>query len=113
MCLAARGDWGVQAGPNPRGRMPAAEDSRRGEGPGPREARNAMGTIIRHESAVEYFKEMIERALEHQRLAAGEMTAYYLVNLLAGFALSRRSPRADDQRPLGVRLLEALEQGGA
>ncbi len=75
--------------------------------------RDAMGTIIRRESAVEYFKEMVEKALEHQHVAAGEMTAYYLVNLLAGFALSRRTSPGDDRRPLGIRLLEALEQGGA
>ncbi len=72
-----------------------------------------MGTIIRHESAVEYFKEMVEGALEHQHVSTGEMTTYYLVNLLAGFAHSRCSSAPDDGRPLGVQLLEALEQGGA
>jgi hypothetical protein len=72
-----------------------------------------MGTIIRRESAVEYFREMVEKALEHQHVSSGELTTYYLVNLLAGFALRRRSVPDDDGRPLGVQLLEALEQGGA
>ncbi|MGE5360198.1 MAG: hypothetical protein ACM3NQ_14370 [Bacteroidales bacterium] len=72
-----------------------------------------MGRIIRHESAVEYFKEMVEAALDHQHVTTGEMTTCYLVNLLADFALRRWSAGADERRPLGVQLLEALEQAGA
>jgi len=65
--------------------------------------------VFRRESAIEYFKELVEGALAHQRLDAGELTAYYVVNLLTGF-LQRR---ADDDAPLAIRLAEALESGGA
>ncbi len=71
-----------------------------------------MGTLIRRESAIEYFKEMVESALEHQRIDTPELTAYYLVNLLASFAL-RGSPRSDTQEaPLGLQLIEALDRAG-
>lgn len=71
-----------------------------------------MATLIRHESALEYFKEMVESALQHQRLEAAEMTTYYLVNLLAGFAFHERTA-GGEQQPLGIELLQALETGGA
>ena len=43
------------------------------------------------QSAAEYFRELIEAALSHQRVDAGELTAYYLVNLLCGFVRADRS----------------------
>ena len=48
--------------------------------------------VFRRESAVEYFKELVEGALAHQRIAAQELTAFYVVQLLAGF-LQRRERR--------------------
>ncbi len=65
--------------------------------------------IVRRESAVEYFKELVEAALANQRIAAGELTAYYVVQLLAGF-LERR---AGDDAPLSLQLAHALESGRA
>ena len=41
--------------------------------------------VVRRESASEYFKELVEGALAHQRIAAGELTSFYVVNLLTGF----------------------------
>src|SRR5262245_42872701 len=68
-----------------------------------------MGDLVfRGESAVEFFKELVDGALAHQRLNAGELTAYYVVNLLAGFL---QRPASDDQ-PLAMRLARALESGG-
>jgi hypothetical protein len=64
---------------------------------------------LRHESAVEYFKELVDGALAHQGLAANELTAYYVVQLLAGFL--QRPADADDS-PLFCRLAQALESGG-
>ncbi len=40
--------------------------------------------LFRGESAVEYFKELVEAAVERQRLEADELTSFYVVNLLAG-----------------------------
>jgi len=65
-------------------------------------------SVFRRESAAEYFKELVEGALAHQRLNAGELTAYYVVNLLTGF-LQRP---ASDAAPLAIRLAQALESGG-
>lgn len=66
--------------------------------------------MVRRESAVEYFKELVEGAIAHQRLEADELTAYYIVQLLAGF-LQRSAERADDE-PLALQLAQALDSGG-
>jgi hypothetical protein len=65
---------------------------------------------FRRQSAAEYFKELVEGALAHQRLAAHEMTAYYIVQLLTAFV---RQPAEDDHAGfLSMRLANALEQDG-
>ena len=66
--------------------------------------------LVRRESTVEYFKELVERALARQGVVAGELTAYYVVHLLAGFV--RRPSENDPEVPLGVRLLRALDAQG-
>lgn len=66
--------------------------------------------IVRRETAVEYFKELVEGALEHQGVNAGELTAFYVVHLLAGFM--RRPAEEGDAEPLAARLAHALERGG-
>lgn len=66
-------------------------------------------SVVGRESAIEYFKELVDGALVHQRIRAGELTSFYVVNLLAGF-LQRPSPDTDG--PLAFRLLDALENGG-
>jgi hypothetical protein len=68
--------------------------------------------LFRNESPTEYFRELVESAIEHQHLAIRELTSFYVVNLLAGFTHLDRSPAADDG-PLGVRLAEALQAAGA
>lgn len=65
--------------------------------------------VFRRESAVEYFKELVDGALAHQRLAAGELTAFYVVHLLTSFL---QRPTDEDEQPLVVRLAQALEAGG-
>ncbi len=70
--------------------------------------------LVRSESPVEYFKEQVEGAMQRQHLQTSEWTAYYVVNLLAGFV--SRDPAqvetsADD--PLGVRLARAMQLQGA
>ena len=67
--------------------------------------------IFRNESPTEYFRELVESALQRQHVAAGELTSFYLVNLLAGFVHLDRSPAAGDD-PLGVRLAKALQTPG-
>jgi hypothetical protein len=71
-----------------------------------------METMIRRESPVEYFKEMIEAALEHQQVETEELTAFYLVNLLSRFAFGDSPAPRTEERPLGLQLIEALDSGG-
>jgi hypothetical protein len=66
---------------------------------------------FRSESPTEYFRDLVESALQHQHLAAGELTSFYLVNLLAGFVRVDRTPSAGDE-PLGLRLAKALQAAG-
>ena len=54
-----------------------------------------MRSAFRGESAVEYFKELVEGALARQQIGAGELTAFYVVNLLAGFL--QQPADADEQ----------------
>lgn len=68
--------------------------------------------VFRGESAVEYFKELVDGALSHQGLATQELTAYYVVQLLASFLQRPVSPDQKDQPPLAVRLARALDAGG-
>jgi hypothetical protein len=68
--------------------------------------------LFRNESPIEYFKELVETAMQHQRLAAHETTSFYLVNLLAGF-VHLESRAYNDNEPLGIRFAKALQAGGA
>src|SRR5262245_55111665 len=66
--------------------------------------------MVRRETAVEYFKELVDGALAHQGIAANELTAFYIVQLLAGF-LERRG-RSNDNEPRALQLAQALDSGG-
>ena len=66
--------------------------------------------VVRRESAVEYFKELVEGALARQGIVVGELTSFYVVQLLAGF-LQRRADN-EPEEPLALRLARALEAGG-
>jgi hypothetical protein len=67
--------------------------------------------MVRRESAIEYFKELVDGAIARQRVEANELTTYYLVHLLAGF-LERPAAGDDQDTPLAIRLGRALESGG-
>jgi len=69
--------------------------------------------VFRRESAVEYFKELIDGAMAHQHLAAGELTAFYLVQLLASFMQRQATDAGEENEPLAIRLARALERGGS
>jgi hypothetical protein len=71
-----------------------------------------MSDAVRRESAAEYFKELVEGALAHQRISAGELTSFYVVNLLTGFLQQPTDPKDVEGKPLAVRLGEALEAAG-
>src|SRR6185503_18252374 len=68
--------------------------------------------VFRQESAVEYFKELVDEALTRQGLATQELTAFYVVQLLTSFLQRPVAGAPEDQMPLAVRLAQALESGG-
>ncbi|MBI2834162.1 MAG: hypothetical protein HYX76_07015 [Acidobacteria bacterium] len=69
--------------------------------------------LFRDMSAVEYFKELVEAAIDRQRLEAGALTAFYLVNLLNGFVHLDRNEDGFGDEPLAFKLGRALEAGPA
>jgi hypothetical protein len=70
-------------------------------------------TLVRSESPAEYFRELVDSAMQHQRVAANELTSFYVVNLLTGFMHFDRSASADGDEPLGVRFVKALGAEGS
>ncbi len=71
-----------------------------------------MDEAIRKETPTEYFRELVESAIQRQHLNTREVTSFYLVNLLAGFIHCDRSG-PDDDEALGVRFVKALGTAGA
>jgi hypothetical protein len=69
--------------------------------------------LVREESPVEYFRELVESALARQRVEATEFAAYYLVNLLCQFIRVGRPGRAVDQEPLAFKLARAIDAVGS
>jgi len=69
--------------------------------------------LVRNESPTEYFKELVETALERQQVAVRDLTSFYLVNLLTGFVHFDRSSASAADEPLGIRLARALQAGGS
>ena len=69
--------------------------------------------MFRRESAVEYFKELVDGAIEHQRLRATALASYYVVQMLAAFAERPASDCCADETPLAIRFARALDSGGA
>jgi hypothetical protein len=71
-----------------------------------------QGALIRTETAVEYFKELVDAALQHQHVDAGELTSHYVVNLLADFVRPAASDPARPDEPLALRLARARARVG-
>lgn len=65
--------------------------------------------VFQRESAVEYFKDLVDRAITHQGVATQELTSFYVVQLLTSFL---QQPVNYNEGPLSVRLVQALESGG-
>ncbi len=70
--------------------------------------------LLREQAPAEYFKELVDSALVRQRIQAGDLTAYYLVNLLCQFVRpDARGTNDLDTEPLALRLTRALQTGGS
>jgi hypothetical protein len=68
--------------------------------------------LVRTQSPTEYFRELVESAMQNQRVSARELTSFYVVNLLAAFVHRDRSPAAGEDEALGVRLARAMQTAG-
>lgn len=69
--------------------------------------------LLREQSPAEYFKELVESALTRQHVQAGDLTEYYLVNLLCQYVkLDARIDPAEHHQPLAFRLARALASSG-
>jgi hypothetical protein len=68
-------------------------------------------SLLRNESPAEYFKELVETAMERQHVAVCDLTSFYLVNLLTGFVHFDSATASEE--PLGIRLARALQTGGS
>ena len=70
--------------------------------------------LVREQSAVEFFKELVESAMARQHMRAADLTEYYLVNLLCQYVRLDGSSRPGEQaQPLALRLAQAIESGGS
>ena len=68
--------------------------------------------LVRTQSPTEYFRELVESAMQNQGVSANELTSFYVVNLLAAFVHLDRSPAAGEDEALGVRLARAMQTAG-
>jgi hypothetical protein len=72
------------------------------------------GPLLREQAPAEYFRELVDAALARRRVKAGDLTAFYLVNLLCEHVRpDARRGSARDAEPLALRLGHALASGGA
>ena len=71
-----------------------------------------LNPVLREETPVEYFKDLVESSLARQHVQAGDLTEYYLVNLLCRYIRLDASGDGDLGEPLAVRLARALQTGG-
>jgi hypothetical protein len=67
--------------------------------------------VLRGQTPLEYFKELVESALTRQHVKAGDLTEYYLVNLLCRYVRPGHGD-AEHGEPLALRLVRALQSGG-
>jgi hypothetical protein len=69
--------------------------------------------LCKREGVLEYFRDLVEAAMDHQHVDADELTAGYVVHMLSTFARVDAGEGALSDEPLAVRLGQALESGGS
>lgn len=70
--------------------------------------------LLHDQVPAEYFKELVDQALARQHVDAGQLTAYYLVNLLCQYVRPQaRAGGGLDEEPLAIQLTRALQSGGS
>lgn len=68
--------------------------------------------LVRDVTPIEFFREQVERAMDHQKVSTSRFTEYYLVNLLASVAKGEALPPSEpgyDEMPLALLYARALQ----
>lgn len=67
--------------------------------------------LVRGESPVEFFREQLVQAMEHQKVSTSAFTQYYLVNLLAECVRGELPPSEPgyDETPLALMYVRAIQ----
>ena len=70
-----------------------------------------MSEIVRDETPMEFFREQLEKAMEHEKVSTSAFTEYYLVNLLSGCVHGELPPSEPgfDETPLAVLYVRAVQ----
>jgi hypothetical protein len=66
-------------------------------------------SLVKDETPAAFFKEQLEKAMEHQRVSTSAFTEYYLVNLLAHCVHKDGLPEIPDETPLALIYIQALQ----
>jgi hypothetical protein len=72
--------------------------------------------LVREETPMEFFREQLERAMEHQKVSTSAFTEFYLVNLLVSCVRGEPLPPPEpgyDEMPLALLYARALEASRA
>ena len=72
--------------------------------------------LVREETPMEFFREQLERAMEHQKVSTSAFTEFYLVNLLVSCVRGDPLPPPEpgyDETPLALLYARALEASWA
>ncbi len=75
-----------------------------------------MERLVRPETSTEYFRELVERAMNRQGVSTSELSSYYLVQLLDNFVAVDQmyaEMEVDKETPLAELLCQALASRGA
>jgi hypothetical protein len=70
-----------------------------------------MSDLVRDETPMEFFREQLEKAMEHQKVSTSAFTEYYLVNLLSASVHGDLPPSEPgfDETPLAVLYVRAVQ----
>jgi len=69
-------------------------------------------TLVREQTPLEFFKEQLEKAMEHQKISTSAFTEYYLVTLLAACVRGGTVPGAEpglEETPLALLYVRAVQ----
>jgi hypothetical protein len=74
-----------------------------------------MSELVRDETPMEFFREQVEKAMEHQKVSTSAFTEYYLVNLLTACVHGDLPPSEPgfDETPLAVLYVRAVHASRA